>query len=234
MKINGSISWWCFFDDFNGLKTKFFHGTDVGFTPMRDLREWAFKNYLLVVPQLKKKFQFQIKSNENKFLSTQSIVTSSSFSTLVRLSYKMLKIQFNSKCVAFVFTLLVIDIVQQVNGNPMDKVLGTTTSEHQGLDYDQIYEVTPLCSSKKRTIIADNLIKSVEEGFDFDKNFAQTIEVEMCENVGSPCSHNPMIKTKCKQKYLTIQLQVVSRNTTLSQLHSFMIPSNCECAYLRP
>lgn len=139
----------------------------------------------------------------------------------------------SKKCAAFVLTLCVIVKVPKVTGKPTEHVYGTVTNEHQVLEYDSLYEVTPLCTSKKHVINPDDLIKSVEEGFTFDENFSQTIEVEKCENEGSPCTQYPMMKTRCKQKYLTIQLQVVSRNNTLSQLQSFTIPSNCECTYLR-
>lgn len=149
----------------------------------------------------------------------------------LRLSFKMFTLQFK-KLVALVLVCVIVKVTD-VLGKPTENILGSMSNEHHSLEHDPIYEVTPLCTHKKHVINPNDLIKSVEDGFVFDENFSQTIEVEMCENVGSPCSHYPLMKTRCKQKYLSIQLQVVSRNSTLSQLKSFTIPSNCECAYLR-
>lgn len=99
--------------------------------------------------------------------------------------------------------------------------------------YEQSYDTTPLCKSSKRIIEPNELMKAAGEDFEFDRNFSQTIEVEVCENAGSPCNDYPLMTTKCRQRYLSIQLLVKSKNNTRSQLRSFKIPSNCECVFYR-
>lgn len=100
---------------------------------------------------------------------------------------------------------------------------------------EQSYEDTPLCQSRKHHINPDDLIRksSPDEHWEFDKNFSQKIEVEVCVNAGAPCTDYPLIKTKCRQKFLSIQLQVFSKNSTRSQLKTFSIPSYCECVFYR-
>lgn len=99
---------------------------------------------------------------------------------------------------------------------------------------DQVYESLPLCTTRKHLINTNDLIKSTDN-YEFDQqNFSQTIEVELCESEGSPCTNYPKLKTSCRQRFLSIQLQVVSKNNThSSQLRSFRIPSNCECVFYR-
>lgn len=95
------------------------------------------------------------------------------------------------------------------------------------------YESTSMCKTRKHRINPDELIDP-HGIWTFDENFKQVIEVELCENEGSPCTDSPLlIKTKCKQKHLSIQLQVVSKNKTRSSLKTFSIPSNCQCVYYR-
>lgn len=98
---------------------------------------------------------------------------------------------------------------------------------------DQSYETMPLCKSSKRIIEPNELMKEAGEDFEFDKNFSQTIEVEVCDNPGLPCNDHPFMKTKCRQRYLLIELLVRSKGNTKSQLRSFKIPSNCECVFYR-
>lgn len=99
---------------------------------------------------------------------------------------------------------------------------------------DQTYETEPLCKTRKQTINPNDLIKTLgSDTYDFDKSFSQSIEVEVCENEGLSCTDYPMLKTKCKQRYLSIQLQVVSKKNKRSQLKAFSIPSNCECVFYR-
>jgi hypothetical protein len=101
-------------------------------------------------------------------------------------------------------------------------------------DSEQSYESQPLCSSRKVSINPNDLIRQLKDGnYEFDQNFSQKIEVEVCENEGSPCRDHPLIKTKCRQRFLSIQLQVVSKNSTKSHSKSFRIPSNCECVFYR-
>lgn len=98
---------------------------------------------------------------------------------------------------------------------------------------EQSYETMPLCQSSKRIIEPNELLRAAGDDFEFDKNFSQTIEVEVCENAGSPCNDYPLMTTKCRQRYLSIQLLVISKNSTKSQLRTFRIPSNCECVFYR-
>lgn len=99
-------------------------------------------------------------------------------------------------------------------------------------DSEQIYETLSLCKTKKHLINPNDLIKATDH-YEFDQNFSQTIEVELCENEGSPCTDFPKFKTSCQQRFLSIQLQVVSKNNTRSQLRTFRIPSDCECVFYR-
>lgn len=120
-----------------------------------------------------------------------------------------------------------------------------SSSSGSSLDYrdsncydgsDQSYDSTPLCTTKRRVINPNDLIRSSNDSWQFDRSFSQSIEVEVCENAGAPCNDYPMLRTKCRQRYLSIQLQVISRNgtrRTKSQLKSFTIPSNCECVFFR-
>lgn len=95
------------------------------------------------------------------------------------------------------------------------------------------YESTSMCKTRKHRINPDELIDP-HGAWKFDENFKQVIEVELCENEGSPCTDTPLLmKTKCKQKHLSIQLQVVAKNQTRSLLKTFSIPSNCQCVYYR-
>ena len=92
------------------------------------------------------------------------------------------------------------------------------------------YEDIEVCRTRKHRFNPNELVDS--QAWEFDSDFRQIIEVELCEDPGSPCNDYPMIKTKCKQRFLSIQLQVVSK---LNQkrgpyLKTFLIPSNCVCA----
>lgn len=97
---------------------------------------------------------------------------------------------------------------------------------------DQTY--VPMCKSKKHEINPDELIRKwlPDENWEFDENFSQRIEGEVCENVGSSCNDFPFTKTRCIQRYLQIKLQVVSKDRK-SEIKGFSIPSHCECAFLR-
>lgn len=110
-----------------------------------------------------------------------------------------------------------------------------TVTEYAESDADQSYESMPMCKSKKRLINPDDLVKLSNEIIQFDQNFTQSIEVEVCENEGAPCSDEDKVltKTSCVQRYLSIRLQVVTRNHTRSEAKTFSIPSNCECVYLK-
>lgn len=118
------------------------------------------------------------------------------------------------------------------SGRPTEDDSVTSPIIENDID-EQNFEPTSLCGSKKLFLNPDDLIESTNELWDFDRNFSQTIEVELCENEGAPCSDYPTVKTKCRQKYLSIQLQVVSKNSTLSELRTFKIPSFCECTYFK-
>lgn len=113
------------------------------------------------------------------------------------------------------------------------ELISSECSDSEDDKNEQTYETIPLCTSKKHIINPNDLI---DGNFEFDQNFSQLIEVELCENEGSSCtdfpSDLPMLKTRCKQKYLSIQLQVISaKNVTRSQLKTFSIPSNCQCVF---
>jgi len=98
---------------------------------------------------------------------------------------------------------------------------------------DDYYETTQLCKSIKKQINPNDLAR--ERGYDVedDVRFSQLIEVEVCENVGLPCSHIfPYKKTMCKQKFMKIQLKVVNKEDKMSVLEDFEIPSNCDCVFL--
>ena len=94
------------------------------------------------------------------------------------------------------------------------------------------YEATQLCKSIKTQINPNDLAR--ERGYDVedDTRFSQLIEVDVCENVGLPCSNIlPYKKTMCKQKFMKIQLKVVTKDR-MSVLEDFEIPSVCECVFL--
>lgn len=129
-------------------------------------------------------------------------------------------------CVALLFLTII------VSANPTKSILRRDTRPPK-IELEEQFESTPSCSSRKHLINTDDLFESSNEIWNFDENFSQMIEVEVCENENTPCAEHPTLKTKCRQKFISIQLQVVSRNSTLSELRSFSIPSNCECAYLR-
>ncbi|CRL01502.1 CLUMA_CG014494, isoform A [Clunio marinus] len=101
--------------------------------------------------------------------------------------------------------------------------------------YDNNYESVLLCQTRKEFIRPEHLIESSsKDKWDFDPKFSQTIEVELCENPGSFCFKHPIMKAKCVQRFVSIKLQVMNQNKTLSELQSFTIPSNCECSYYKP
>lgn len=94
------------------------------------------------------------------------------------------------------------------------------------------YETTQLCKSVRKQINPNDLAR--ERGFDVDDSdkFSQLIEVDICENLGLPCSLiYPFKKTMCRQKYMKIQLRVFAKDKT-SSVEDFEIPSVCECVYL--
>lgn len=125
--------------------------------------------------------------------------------------------------------------------SPIEKNKSTEFSsekEDSGLSTDlggQSFESMPMCTSRKRFINPDDLIKLSNELIEFDENFLQSIEVEVCENEGSPCFDEDKVleNTSCVQKHLAVQLQVVTRNSTKTEAKTFSIPSNCDCVYLK-
>lgn len=118
------------------------------------------------------------------------------------------------------------------SGKPTERVSESDGYQAWTVEKEPVYESTSLCTSKKHLINPDDLM-SLGDNYEFDQNFSQSIEVELCENEGAPCTDYPSLKTKCKQKYLSIQLQVVSKNNTGSEIKTFSIPSNCECSYFK-
>lgn len=175
------------------------------------------------------------KINENKLLSSQSIGTSPAINIISngndsKTAFKMCSTQFVS-----IIVLLCAIVVTL--GKPADSFsqsfIDKSSLNSNLFEYEQVYESMPQCTSRKQFINPDDLIKSSGDNFKFDQNFSQKIEVELCENEGSPCSDDAKVKTKCRQRFLTIQLQVLSKNKTQSEPKSFRIPSNCECSYLK-
>lgn len=138
-----------------------------------------------------------------------------------------------NKSFAFVVLLLCV-MTAIVVGKPAEIIPGSVAwpseIEVESLDEEQ-FETTPFCKSRKHRINPNDLFESSNEIWDFDENFTQTIEVELCENEDAPCFDHPILKTKCRQKFISVQLQVVSRNSTQSQKRTFNIPSACECGY---
>jgi hypothetical protein len=97
---------------------------------------------------------------------------------------------------------------------------------------ESTYEVsTPLCKSKIRKIDPNDLIR--ERGYEVldDPRFKQIIEVEECEDLGSPCNCVVSMKTHCRQRYMGIQLRVTTSDKK-EKMENFMIPSACECAFV--
>jgi hypothetical protein len=92
------------------------------------------------------------------------------------------------------------------------------------------HDSKPLCRSRKNQINPEDLIKKwkPEVNWEFDGNFSQIIEGEVCENEGEPCSDTSPLMTKCVQKYVTITLQAVSKDR--KETNDFRIPSFCDCA----
>lgn len=96
---------------------------------------------------------------------------------------------------------------------------------------ESTYEVsTPLCKSKLKKINPNDLVR--ERGFHVieDPKFKQTIEVEECETNGSPCNYILNIKSECRQRFMNIQLRVLTSDKQ-EKMESFTIPSVCECAF---
>jgi Spaetzle len=91
------------------------------------------------------------------------------------------------------------------------------------------------CLTVPAIITPNDLINSITgaQKWEFDAQFHQTIHVTKCKNADGPCSGYPFIKTRCRQRYLTIKLLVFEKNKKLSRqfskLKKFRIPSDCEC-----
>ena len=135
-------------------------------------------------------------------------------------------------CPLQLFCVVVLCVITTASGKPTELVPDSINYHSLAWEKEQLYESASLCTSKKHLINPDDLMSS-DKNYEFDQNFSQSIEVELCENEGEPCTNYPMLKTKCKQKYISIQLQVVSRNSTVSEMKAFTIPSSCECSYYK-
>ena len=115
---------------------------------------------------------------------------------------------------------------EQTKPSLLVKLLPTSSSESS-------YELTtPLCTSRIKQINPNDLAR--ERGYNIIDTplFTQLIEVEECENAGSPCSYVTQTKSACRQRYMSIQLRVVSKDKKVS-MENFYIPSVCECAFSR-
>lgn len=136
--------------------------------------------------------------------------------------------------------IIVCCFTDRALGKPTENSIRNATdslalTEYAEIDADQSYESMPMCQIKKRLINPNDLVKLSNEVIQFDQNFSQSIEVEVCENEDAPCSDEDkvLLKTSCIQRYLSIRVQVVTKNHTRSEVKMFSIPSNCECVYLK-
>jgi Spaetzle len=118
----------------------------------------------------------------------------------------------------------------------------TSEAKAMILDYDQDYSASfssesseSQCLTVQHIITPDDLLNSLAGGhrWEFDKEFQQSIHVNKCENTNGSCIGYPFVKTRCRQRFLTIKLLVFERNKELSRqfssLKKFRIPSDCEC-----
>lgn len=113
---------------------------------------------------------------------------------------------------------------EQTKPSLLVKLLPTSSSESS-------YELTtPLCRSRIRKINPNDLAR--QRGYNINDNpkFIQLIEVEECESAGSPCSLTTQTKSACRQRYMSIQLRVTSKDNKDS-METFNIPSVCECTF---
>lgn len=133
----------------------------------------------------------------------------------------------------FVFVVLLCCLVNHSLGMPTEIVEfnDVFTSPYEEIEVDeQIYEAAESCKVKKHHIDPNDLVRQDGENWKFDENLTQSIVVELCENEGESCTDHPLMKSKCTQKYLEIQLKVVSSNGTESRTRPYTIPSNCVCS----
>jgi hypothetical protein len=132
----------------------------------------------------------------------------------------------------FVFVLLFCCLAPHSLGMPTEVVENSVlTSPFEEMEMEeQIYEATTSCKVRQHHIDPNDLVKQSGENWKFDERLKQTIVVELCENEGESCTDHPLMKSKCTQKYLEIQLKVVSSNGTESKTRPYTIPSNCVCS----
>lgn len=133
----------------------------------------------------------------------------------------------------FVLVVLCCCLVHLSRGKPTELVETNDvfTSPYEEIEIDeQIYEAAQSCKVRQQHINPNDLVRQSGENWTFDESIKQAIVVELCENEGESCTDHPLMKSKCTQKYLEIQLKVVSGNGTESTTRPFTIPSNCVCS----
>jgi hypothetical protein len=119
-------------------------------------------------------------------------------------------------------------------------VKSSTLTEFRGppKSSEDLYESRPLCKSHKSLVNPNELLKSQQKGdeifiFDDDK-IAQRIEIDVCDFPEEKCSEIKLLGviTKCRQKYLNMEIKVYELGTYQFRKENFQIPSFCECAFL--
>lgn len=132
-----------------------------------------------------------------------------------------------------VFVFLFCCLAPDCLGMPTEVVAtnDVSTSPFEEVEVEeQIYETTPSCKVRQHHIDPNDLVKQSGENWKFDDNVKQRIVVELCEGAGDSCTDHPLMKSKCTQKFIEIQLKVVSSNGTESKTRPYTIPSNCVCS----
>jgi hypothetical protein len=95
-----------------------------------------------------------------------------------------------------------------------------------------------MCSSHSKLISSNELMKSHLHGNEVlifhDNNLKQHIQIEICDHPGGNCNGTSHlgIRTKCRQKYLSLVLNVLRPGTNYSSPKNIRIPSYCECVFL--
>lgn len=88
-----------------------------------------------------------------------------------------------------------------------------------------------LCQSDIQYLETDKLLKDLDleyESFE-SAEISHTLTVEVCRNEGSPsCIDHPLLKTKCKQKHMSLRLLLFYKNSTTDSI-DLLVPSHCEC-----
>lgn len=95
------------------------------------------------------------------------------------------------------------------------------------------FESIQLCNSHQKSININDLV-TLDDGetIPHNKDFEQSIKVELCDNIGSLCNFEPsFVKTICIQKFIEIGVHVYRKGTNYPELKTVKVPSNCDCVY---